>query len=172
MIADSLGRSTAYGLAAAAAVVLLAGCQTTIEEGLTDQQANQVIGALYDHAIAATKEPDKSGGRRDRYRVRVSSRDAARSLAHLRSVGLPRPPTTGWKEVIDSANRWLQVMGHPATIRSYLIADEKVSDQPVSRSDVGQESLVMSRRDLFKTLAHKTRQVTTGKKIGVKIQKH
>ncbi len=66
------------------------------------------------------------------------------------------------QRAVTTANRWLQVMGHEPAVRSYLATKDKLADQPISRPVVREDRLVMSRRDLFKSLTKRAGQATAG----------
>lgn len=80
----------------AAALVLaasLAACSTTLERGLDEPQADEIVVALGERGIGATKEPERGG---EGFDVVVLESDVARALGVLRDEGLPRtdPPGT------------------------------------------------------------------------------
>jgi ferredoxin len=63
---------------------------------------------------------------------------------------------------INSANRWLQAMGHITVIRGYLEAADELADEASPRPVIRGERAVLSRRDFFKSLAGRTGQATGG----------
>jgi ferredoxin len=63
---------------------------------------------------------------------------------------------------ITAANRWLEVMGHDPAIYSHLDAAGQLDDEPSTRPLVRGDHLVLSRRDLFKSLRGRARQGATG----------
>lgn len=97
------GRAALAG-AALAALAAVAGCQATIESGLAEEQANEVLVALDRHGIhgARASEPGAPGGAR--FSVAVASDDVARALAVLRAEDLPRRPEPGLAETFGEGS--------------------------------------------------------------------
>jgi type III secretion protein J len=77
-------------LCAAFAVVTLTGCETVIEESLSEEQANAVVVALDEQGIGATKARSEGGASGATYRIAVGNDDVSRALSVLRSAELPR----------------------------------------------------------------------------------
>jgi ferredoxin len=65
------------------------------------------------------------------------------------------------QRTIITANRWLQVMGHAPTLRSYLTTDDELADEPVSRPVARGDRPTMSRRDFFSSLTRLAGQTAT-----------
>lgn len=85
-------------------LVVLAGCEATVESGLTEQQANQVVVALHDNDIGAQKERDEGTGDGARYRVTVAPDAVAPALSVLRAAELPRRSDPGLEEVFGTGS--------------------------------------------------------------------
>jgi ferredoxin len=66
------------------------------------------------------------------------------------------------QRAITTANRWLELMGHAPTIRSYLTSAEELTDEPTPRPVIRGDRPIMSRRDFFRSLAGRTGQAATG----------
>lgn len=77
------------------------------------------------------------------------------SMCHACPIGQAR-----WaiQRTITTANRWLQLMGHEAVIRSYLINADDLADAPVSRPVVQSSQPIMSRRDFFRSVTRLAEQ--------------
>jgi type III secretion protein J len=65
----------------------LAACSTQLERGLSEESADEIIVALSEHGIGATKEADRGA---TGFGVRVLESDVAAALSVLREEGLPR----------------------------------------------------------------------------------
>src|SRR5512139_1354635 len=87
----------------ALALALLAGCgDEEILHGLAEPQANEVLVALYDSGIDATKRRD--GGAEGSWAVAVAASDAARAQRALAERSLPRAPPVGFANVFAKAS--------------------------------------------------------------------
>jgi type III secretion protein J len=75
--------------------LLLAACTTTLERDLDEAQADEVVVALGEHGIGATKEPERGGAG---FSIVVAEGDVASALAVLQSEGLPRTDAPGIAE--------------------------------------------------------------------------
>jgi ferredoxin len=77
------------------------------------------------------------------------------SMCHTCPIGQAR-----WaiQRTITTANRWLQVMGHEAIIRSYLINADELADTPVSWPVIQGSQPIMSRRDFFRSVTRLAEQ--------------
>jgi type III secretion protein J len=84
--------------------VLASGCQSTLESGLPEAQANEIVVALDRHGVHAVKEADRSSGNTDTFSVTVASDDVATALTILDAEHLPRHETTGLSEVFNGAS--------------------------------------------------------------------
>ena len=80
-------RRRALLLLVAAAAVAAAGCQTAVLHGLNEQDSNQVIAALQDQGIMASKELDNAEA--GTWKVVVPRRDASRVWSVLQDYRLP-----------------------------------------------------------------------------------
>ncbi len=65
----------------------LAACTAQLERGLSEESADEVVLALADHGIGATKESERGG---TGFGVRVLEGDLSAALSALRDEGLPR----------------------------------------------------------------------------------
>jgi type III secretion protein J len=73
------------------------GCQSTLQGGLAEQEANELLLALSDKGIPAAKSSAGSG--HDDWQVTVSQEEMADAVATLRAAGLPRKRHTGFGSV-------------------------------------------------------------------------
>ncbi len=92
------------GLAWAGLMVALGGCQATLQTGLPEAQANDVLIALDGRGIHATKESEPGGGEGASFAVRVAPDDVAAALAVLRQEDLPRAPDPGMHDVFGAGS--------------------------------------------------------------------
>ena len=83
------------GVACLGIAALLASCTTTLERGLTEAQADEVIVALGARGIGAAKESDPSRGD---FAIVVGQSDVASALGVLQGEGLPRTDAPGAAE--------------------------------------------------------------------------
>lgn len=83
----SLSRTRALRtcLAAAAAVLVLAGCKTEVYQGLSEQQANSMMAVLLKNGIEPEKTSTKNG-----WTLSVESDRVAQTLELMRDHNLPR----------------------------------------------------------------------------------
>jgi len=77
-------------------VMGLAGCSSTLQGGLCESEANEIVLALAESGIASDKTAEKSD---DGFAVRVSSSDLSQAYKVLRAAGLPRPRHAGFRAV-------------------------------------------------------------------------
>ena len=80
-------RRTALLLLLAAATLVAAGCQTAVLHGLSEQDSNEVIAALQDQGIMASKELDNAEA--STWKVVVPRKDASRVWSVLQGYRLP-----------------------------------------------------------------------------------
>jgi type III secretion protein J len=80
----------------------LVGCQSSLIDGLSEEQANQVLVALNSGAIAAKKIAHARPDGDLSYRVEVGSDDLARALSLMRIAEVPARPTQGFKETFGT----------------------------------------------------------------------
>lgn len=90
-------------VAMAAAGLATAGCDTALQTGLPEEQANRVLVALHDEGIGATKERDGPRGDAS-FEIRVAQDDVAQALAVLRARNLPRAADPGFEEVFGEGS--------------------------------------------------------------------
>jgi ferredoxin len=79
------------------------------------------------------------------------------SICHTCPIGQARRAI---QRTITTANRWLQVVGHQAGIRSCLTNAAELADTPVSRPVVQGSQPIMSRRDFFRSVTRLAEQAT------------
>jgi type III secretion protein J len=90
-------------VAAALAILALAGCaRDELLHGLDEHQANEVLVALDERGVAATKA--REDGAEERWRVEVAGGDAARAQRILSEQGLPRAVPPGLSEVFGKGS--------------------------------------------------------------------
>jgi len=77
------------------------------------------------------------------------------SLCHTCPIGGARRAI---QRNITTANRWLEVMGHPSAIHSHLDATDRLDAEPTPRTLIRGDRLAVSRRDFFRSLAGRTGQ--------------
>jgi len=85
-------RRTLLPLVAAAALVA-AGCQTAVLHGLSEKDSAEVIAALQEQGIMASKAPDNAEA--GTWKVVVPRREASRVWSVLQDYRLPRPSAPG-----------------------------------------------------------------------------
>lgn len=78
-----------------ACALLLAGCQQELYMDLTESSANEMIGALSNAGISATKSEVPDHG----WELLVDSGSVSAALNALKAVGLPRQPTENFGEL-------------------------------------------------------------------------
>jgi len=88
-----------HRLAPLVALLLLWGCQSTLEGDLSESQANAIVSALHTQHIGAIKERREGGGQETRYEVTVANDDVGEALAVLRAQNLPATPERGLEDV-------------------------------------------------------------------------
>ncbi len=81
--------------------MLFCACSTTLERGLSEPQADEVVVALGARGIGASKDADRGG---DGFSVIVLESDVASALAVLREEGLPRAAASGLAETYAEAS--------------------------------------------------------------------
>ncbi|HUU01308.1 MAG TPA: hypothetical protein VM425_07725 [Myxococcota bacterium] len=74
----------------------LAGCRSTLQGGLMEGEANEIVLALAESGIDSDKAAEKSA---DGFAVRVAASDLSHAFKVLRAAGLPRPRHAGFRAV-------------------------------------------------------------------------
>jgi type III secretion protein J len=94
-------------------------CDVVVRTGLSEAEANQLVVALDQAALVATKRAATgSGDPSDRYAVTVASSEATQAMRLLEAQGLPRAVQPGF----DALFRETSVLATPGEERSRLIA--------------------------------------------------
>jgi type III secretion protein J len=83
----------------AATATVLGGCTTPVAGDLTERDANEVVVALEDSGVAATKVPDPT--HEGRWRVDVPRHEGAAAVTALQTHGLPHPNAPGVLDTLD-----------------------------------------------------------------------
>lgn len=102
----------------AASVLLLAGCKTEVYQGLTEDQANDMMLVLMKHGIAPEKTSAKTG-----FSLAVESDDVARTLELMRENNLPRPAFENRGEIFAAKGMISSSMEEQARL-TYAIQQE------------------------------------------------
>jgi type III secretion protein J len=76
----------------------LAACSQPINQGLSEEQANEILVVLERNGIQATKAVEE-GGETVAFTINVPKRDAARAMQILRENDLPQQQAKGFNEV-------------------------------------------------------------------------
>jgi len=82
------------------ALAWLMGCQATLREGLSEEQANQIAVALDEAGIASTKEGARAGQQPSSFGVRVAHDDVGRALRALEHAEVPRSEPSGFDALL------------------------------------------------------------------------
>lgn len=90
-----MARHAAAGLLIAL-IAAFGGCTATLQGGVDEPEANQMILVLAEAGIDADKSESGAGGG---WRVQVDRCDLSRAWRTLRAAGLPRPHHAGFREV-------------------------------------------------------------------------
>ena len=80
-----------------AALTLVTACESAVQHGLDERQANEIQAALSAQGIEATKTSE--GGRKPTWEITVASRRASEAVRLLTDQGLPRHEQEGLHEV-------------------------------------------------------------------------
>ncbi len=76
----------------------LVACSQAINQGLSEQQANEILVVLERNGIQASKAQEE-GGETVAFTISVPKRDAARAMQILRENDLPQQQAKGFNEV-------------------------------------------------------------------------
>ena len=79
--------------------ICLVGCQTPVQNRLQEEQVNEIIVALHEHGIGASKRPSQGASADGQYDVFVTSGDLGRALAVLDAANLPRRADPGLNDI-------------------------------------------------------------------------
>ncbi len=91
-------------LGALALALGASGCQTELERGLDESQANAIVVALDEHGIGASKSAEVGGGEEPTFTITVAPDDVAPALSVLRAEGLPREDDPGLGEMFGEGS--------------------------------------------------------------------
>jgi type III secretion protein J len=80
-------------------LALLVGCQATLREGLSEEQANQIAVALNEAGIVSTKERGP-GAQASSFSVRVAEDDVPGALRALERAEAPRAEPSGFDALL------------------------------------------------------------------------
>jgi len=78
---------------------LLSGCQVQLYDNLDERQANEILAALLEHNLTASKAAGEEG----KYRILVEESQFAWGMKVLESRGLPRPKYDTFGEVFKKS---------------------------------------------------------------------
>lgn len=81
-------------------VLLLGACSTSIQHGLDEAGADELVSALVGRGFQARKVPE--AGKRPTWAVEVEDAQASDALQVLAALGLPRPPRATTRGVMDA----------------------------------------------------------------------
>ncbi len=87
-----------------AAAWLAGGCESAVQGGLTETEANRIVVALQAEHIGARKEPEAGGGQEASWQVVVPSDEVGVALQVLRANNLPREQDPGFQEVFGAGS--------------------------------------------------------------------
>lgn len=96
-------RRTGLILVLLSLAVLGLGCKQAINQGLDEDQANEILVVLDQNGIHGDKVPEK-GGETPKYTVEVGQRDAAQAWQVLRENDLPKPAKRGFSDVFGKTS--------------------------------------------------------------------
>jgi type III secretion protein J len=80
-------------------LLALSGCTVDIQHDLSEEDANEVFGTLYERGFNPVKHREE--GEASHYAIAVSKADGARASTLLRKHGLPRAHQPGWAVFAD-----------------------------------------------------------------------
>jgi type III secretion protein J len=80
-------------------VLALPACTVEVQHDLSEEDANEVFGVLYERGFNPMKHREE--GEASHYAIAVSKADAARASTLLRKHGLPRAHQPGWAVFAD-----------------------------------------------------------------------
>lgn len=81
---------------------LSSACSARIQQGLEERQANEIISALSERGIEATKELE--GGKKPTWAIEVSRGDSTDAVRLLTELGLPRVRVDGFGDVFGKGS--------------------------------------------------------------------
>jgi len=84
--------------------LVLAGCRAPLKDELDEDQADEVILALYEAGITASKAREGGSTGASRYRVEVDRGEVGRALSVLRHADLPRSAPHGMGELFAESS--------------------------------------------------------------------
>lgn len=82
------------------AILLVAGCNVPVQQGLDESAANEVVTALARSGLAAKKKPDgDESSDAKRFSISVAQGDAPAAIEIINSRGLPRTAQSGFAQI-------------------------------------------------------------------------
>ncbi len=93
---------TAACLSCPLGLLVMVSCAEPVATGLDEQNANQVVGALHERGISATKQIADSGSQEGTWTVIVDNDDSAHAMEVLRAEELPRHRPVGLVEMLGA----------------------------------------------------------------------
>lgn len=79
--------------------IITLGCKAVVASQLSEDQANQIMVALDNSSITATKVPEGKTKGKPHFRIEVASGETGRALSILQSAELPKQEAPGWNEI-------------------------------------------------------------------------
>lgn len=89
------------GLVLALALTLMA-CRSTIQQGLDERQANEIVTLLGERSVSAQKRMD--GGKKASWSIDVRPEDASEAVRVMAELGLPREKPAGFSELFGKGS--------------------------------------------------------------------
>lgn len=84
-----------------AASLALAGCESAVLHGLSEQESNHIVAVLQEQGIMATKEPD--GAEEGGWKIVVARRDVPKVWSVLQQYRLPASPGRRFRDVFGQS---------------------------------------------------------------------
>jgi type III secretion protein J len=96
-----MNRALMQGMALLSVVTAL-GCDSRVQHGLDERQANEIQSVLVQRGFDARKAIEP--GKKPTWAVEVDEEEAADAVRVLNELGLPRPKTEGFSDVFGKGN--------------------------------------------------------------------
>lgn len=81
------------------AVVLVAGCNVSVQHGVDEAAANEVVSALERGGLSAQKKPDGEVDGSPRFSIEVAQSEAPAAIELLNARGLPKAAQSGFAQI-------------------------------------------------------------------------